>query len=182
MTYPIIAVLILSLVVRYWPGQPVPARINTWIDRLWLLFGLTFGLGVVLAFFNTTTTELPNGGFRYTMSSPRQVQYALIGISIPLTILALVGAGYVVRSGVKAVSVNLLQDAGKIRFRRIAISLAVALAAALVSWAFGGPLTFSTEEGSSSIVPLAIDVAAGVVFFAAVVSAWSAAKAPAGRQ
>src|SRR5262245_3023042 len=182
MAYPIVACLILSLVVRYWPGQPAPVWVNTWIDRLWLLFGVIFGLGVVLAFFNTATTELPNGGFRYEMSTPKQIQYALAAAYVPLTILALVGAGYVIRSGVNALSHSLSQDAGKARFRKVSISLGVALAAVVVSWAFGGPLTFSTEKGSSSIVPLAIDVAAGIVFFAALVSAWSAATAPAEKQ
>ena len=145
--FPVIAVLILSLVVRYWPGQPAPAWVNIWIDRLWLLFGLTFGVGIVLAFVYATKTELPNGAFHFVAATPKQIQYVLAAIYIPLAILALVGAAYVVRSGVRTLSIHLSQADGKIRLRRIGLSLAVALAAVTVSWAFGGPLTFSSQDG-----------------------------------
>ena len=70
MEFPIVAGLILSLVVRYWPGQPAPQWINTWTDRLWVLLGITFLAGAVLSFYNMTSTVLPNGGYRYSISRP----------------------------------------------------------------------------------------------------------------
>ena len=169
MEFPIVAGLILSLVVRYWPGQPAPPWINTWTDRLWVLLGITFLAGSVLSFYNMTHTVLPNGGYRYSVSRPQLVQYALIAIYVPLVILAVVGAGYVVRAAVGAVSL-----AG-VNFFKLGASLAVAAGALAVVLMLGDSLTI-TGEGVSNIWPFAIEIVAGVVFFTALASAWSAAK------
>jgi hypothetical protein len=181
MMYLLAAGLILSLIVRYWPGHPGPPWICTWIDRLWTLLGVTFLIGMVLGFFNTTTTVLPNGGFRYSWATPQPIQYVLAAICIALGILAVLGAIDVARSEARAYSLFALQAgtaAAAGRFRKIGISLAVALAAILVSWGFGGPLTLSTNEGYSNVWPFAVDAVAAIVFFAALGSAWTAAKTP----
>ena len=86
-------------------------------------------------------------------------------------ILALVGAGYVVRAAVGAVSL-----AG-VNFFKLGASLAVAAGALAVGLMLGAPLTITTGEGVSNIWPFAIEVVAAVVFFTALASAWSAAKA-----
>jgi hypothetical protein len=159
------------LAVRYWPGQPAPPWINTWTDRLWVLLCITFLAGSVLSFYNMSSTVLPNGGYRYSASRPLLIQYALLAFYIPLVILALVGAGYVVREAAGAVSlagVNLL---------KLGASLAVAAGALAVGLALGGPLTITTSEGVSSIWPFVIEIVAGVVFFTALASAWSATRA-----
>jgi hypothetical protein len=97
MTYAVVAALVLSLVVRCWTRHPAPQWITRWIDRLWVLFGMTFLIGILLAFVNTTTTILPDGRLRYTASTPDEIRYILAAISIPLAILAIVGSIHVVR-------------------------------------------------------------------------------------
>jgi hypothetical protein len=186
MTFPVVAGLILSLVVRYWPGRSPPQWIGRWIDRLWLLLAITFLLGMALAFFNESTTVLPNGGVRHTWSTPQAIRYVLAAIYVPLGVLAVLGTLYVVRSEARAFWLSLPRDAAGtwatlVRLRRIAISLAIALAAAVVSWQFGGPLTLTSGEGYTSVWPFVIDAVAAVVFFTALASAWSAAKSPSHR-
>jgi hypothetical protein len=177
MSYPIVAVLILSLVVRYWPGQSVPAWINQWLDRVWLLLGLTFGLGIALAFFNATKIELPHGGYQFSASTPKEIQYVLMALCIPLTVLTSLGMIQVARSYVAAWSqIAWTGPAIRIQFRNVAVSILVALAAIGACWAFGGPFTYSSEEGYSSIIPLVVDIVATMVFFAALGSAWNATK------
>jgi hypothetical protein len=173
--------LILSLVVRYWPGQPPPQWISVWIDRLWLLLGVTLLIGIILAFFNTTTTILPRGGYLHTWSTPREIRYVLGGICVPLAMLALIGAIQIVRSEAGVFSrrrevAKAWATAG--RLRRIGLSLAVALGAVVVSFIYGGPLTYSSSEGYSDLVPSMISAVAAIVFFAALASAWSAARVP----
>jgi hypothetical protein len=173
--------LVLSLVVRYWPGHPPPQWITAWIDRLWLLLGVTFLLGIILAFFNTTTTVLPSGGYRQTWSTPQEIRYVLAAICVPLAVIAILGALQIAKSEAGVFSGR--WEAARVwatggRLGRIGVSLAVAVSAAVVSWTFGGPLTFSSSEGYSSVWPSVIDAIAAVVFFTALASAWMAAKVP----
>jgi hypothetical protein len=173
--------LILSLVVRYWPGQPRPQWISDWIDRLWLLLGVTFLMGIILAFFNTTTTILPGGGSLHTWSTPREIRYVLAGICVPLAMLALLGAMQIARSETGVFSgrweaAKAWATAG--RLRRIGVCLTVALVAVAISLAYGGPLTYSSSEGYSDVLPSMISAVAAIVFFAALASAWSAARVP----
>jgi hypothetical protein len=173
--------LILSLIVRYWPGQPAPQWVIAWIDRLWLLLCVTFLLGIILAFFNTTTTVLPGGGYRQTWSTPQEIRYVLAAICVPLAVLAILGALQIARSEARVFSprweVARAWAAGG-RLLKIGVSLVVALVAVVVSWAFGGPLTFSSSEGYSNVLPSVIDAVAAIVFFTALASAWNAAKVP----
>jgi hypothetical protein len=181
MAYFVVAALILSLVVRYWPGQPAPPAINLWVDRLWVLFGVVFALGIVLAFFNTSTTQLPGGGVRYSWSTPAFIRYALAAIYIPIGLLAVLGAVQIARSEARAYA-TAPQGSGRstagIRLRKLAASAVAALIAIAISLAFGGPLVFSTEQGYSSVVPFIVDMVAAVVFFAALGWAWGVAKTP----
>jgi hypothetical protein len=182
MSYPIVAVLILSLVVRYWPGEAVPAWIRQWLDRVWLMLALTFALGISLALYNVTKSELPHGGYQLQALTPKEIQYVLMALCIPLTVLTILGMIQGARSSIAAWS----QIAGKttlIQFQsgRMAMSVLVALAAIGAHWAFGGPFTFSSEEGYSSIVPLVVDIVATMAFFAALGSAWNATKVSAPR-
>jgi hypothetical protein len=152
-----------------------------WIDRLWLLLAVTLFGGIVLAFFNTTTTVLPDGGVRHTWSTPQAIQYMLVAIYVPLAALAIVGALYVAQSEARAFS--LPRDAARAwatgaRLRKIGISLAIALAAAAVSWSLGGSLTSSSNEGYSNVWPFVFNMIAAIVFFTALASAWTAARAP----
>ena len=171
MEFLIVAGLVLSLVVRYWPGQPAPQWINTWTDRLWLLLGVTFLAGSILSFYNMTSTVLPNGGYRYSITRPALIQYALLAFYVPLVILALVGAGYVARAAVGAVSL-----AG-VNFFKLGASLAVAAGAFTIGFLLGGPIIVTSSEGVTNLWPFAIEIVAAVVFFTALASAWSAAKA-----
>jgi hypothetical protein len=132
--------------------------------------------GSILSFYNMTHTVLPNGGYRYSTSRHQLIQYALLAFYVPLVILALVGAGYVVRAAVGAVSF-----AG-VNFFKLGASLAVAAGALAVGMTLGAPLTVSTGEGVSNMWPFAIEVVAAVVFFTALASAWSASKASATKQ
>jgi hypothetical protein len=178
MEFPIVAGLILSLVVRYWPGQPAPQWINTWTDRLWLLLAITFLVGSVPSLYNVTNTALSGGGYRYSVSRPALIQYALVAFYVPLVILALVGAGHIVRAAVGAVPLARAKDAWVgVNFFKLGASLAVAAGALAIGFLLGGPLIVTSSEGVSNLWPFAIEIVAAVVFFTALASAWSAAKA-----
>ena len=187
MEFPIVAGLVLSLVVRYWPGQPAPQWSKTWTDRLWVLLAITFLAGSVMSLYNMTGVVLPNGAYRYSTSRPAFIQYALLAFYVPLVILALVGAGYVIRAAVGPVSPARAKDAwrtttaGIDRFR-FGASLAAAAAALAVGLMLGAPLTITSSEGVSNIGPFTVEIVAGVVFFTALASAWSAAKAASKKQ
>jgi hypothetical protein len=180
--YPVIvAGLILSLAVRYWPGQPSPQWIVTWTDRLWMLLGMTFLAGTALSFFNITGTPLPNGGILYSTTRPQPIQYALIVIWGSLAVLALAGAGYVVRASASALEPARIREgwgraAAGVHFRRLAGSLAVAAVALAVGLTLGEPLTIGTREGVAGPWGFAIEAVAAIVFFTALASAWSAAR------
>jgi hypothetical protein len=180
MEFPIVAGLILSLVVRYWPGQPAPQWINTWTDRLWTLLAVVFLAGTALSFYNVTSTVLPDGGTLYSTRRPQLIQYALIAICGAIVIVALVGTGYVARSVASAISPARAREAWRtatdsVNFVRLGVSLAVAAVALGVGLMLGGPLT-GTMEGVSNIWPFVVQVVAAVVLFTALASAWSAAK------
>lgn len=185
MTVPVVAGLILSLIVRYWPRQPPPRWIGRWIDRLWLLLAATLLLGMAFAAFNKSTVVLPGGGVRHTWSAPQVIQHALVAIYILIGVLAVLGAFHVARSEARALWLSLPRDAAGSwatpeRLRRIALSLAIAAGAAVVSWQLGGPLTLTSTDGWT-VWPFVVDLAAAVVFFTAVVAAWSAARSPSER-
>src|SRR5262245_47675861 len=171
--------LILSLIVRYWPGQPPAQWVIAWIDRLWLLLGVTFFAGIILAFFNTTTTVLPNGGYRQTWSTPQEIKYVLGAICVPLAMLAILGILHIARleAGVFSGRWEVARAwATGGRLRKIGASLAVAVGAVVVAWTFGGPLTFSSSQGYSSVWRSVIDAIAAIVFVTALASAWMAAN------
>jgi hypothetical protein len=177
----IMAGLILSLAVRYWPGQPAPHWIVTWTDRLWALLGVTFLAGAALSFINITSTPLPNGGVQYSTTRPQPIQYALIVIGVSLGGLALAGAGYVVRAAAGALEPARIRDGWRaaragVHVRRLTVSLAVAALAATVGLTLGEPLKISTREGVSGLWGSAVEAVAAIVFFIALGSAWSAAR------
>jgi hypothetical protein len=176
----ILAGLILSLPVRYWPGQPAPHWIVTWIDRLWALFAVTFLAGYALMFVNVTSTPLPNGGIQYSTTRPPPIQYALIVIAVSLGGLALLGAGYVVRATAGALGPARIRDGWRaarapVQVRRLTVSLAAAALAAAIGLTLGEPLKISTREGVSGLWGSAVEAVAAIVFFIALGSAWSAA-------
>jgi hypothetical protein len=179
MEFPIVAGLILSVVVRHWPGQPAPQWIGTWTDRLWVLLAVTFLAGSALSFYNMTSEVLPNSGYRYSVSRPQAFQYALIAFYVPLVALALVGAGCIVRSaagaGLARARNAWSSDSDRTSLFKLGASLVVALGALAVGVMLGGSLTI-TGEGVSNVWPFVIEVLAATVLFLALASAWSAAK------
>src|SRR5690606_9944724 len=66
MEFPIVGGLVLSLIVLYWPGQPAPQWLRDWLNRLWLLLGITFLAGMALSFYSMTSKPLAGGGVQYS--------------------------------------------------------------------------------------------------------------------
>jgi Na+-translocating ferredoxin:NAD+ oxidoreductase RnfD subunit len=178
MTYLVGSVFVASLVVRYWPGQPPARRVSSWIDWLWLLIGVVFVAGLVLAFFNVATTPLPGGGFLHRWSIPSEVGYAFAAISVPLAMLTILGAGQIARAEARAFSPDAVRAwATGGRLRRIGIRLAVALAAAGVLSLVGGS-TLRSDSTYSDALSFAVGLTATIALLAALVSAWRAARTP----
>jgi hypothetical protein len=179
MAYLVVLALTLSLAVRYWPGQPPAQWIGTWIDRLWLLIGVTFAVGLFLAFFTVTTTPLPGGGTRHVWSVPREVWYAIAGLGVPLAMLSVLGALHIARSEVRAFSPDAVRAwATGGRLRRIGFRLVVAFAAAGVLWCLGEPLALNSNSGDADVLAFAIGLIAIIVLLTALASAWRSARTP----
>jgi hypothetical protein len=186
MEFPVVGGLVLSLVVLYWPGQPTPQWLRDWLNRLWLVLGITFLAGTVLSFYNMTSKPLAGGGIQYSTARHPYIDYALIAIFIPLMLLTLLGAAYVVVSVARGWSVPRAQEAwhsatAGVQFRRLWASLAVALCALAVGVTFGAPVVV-TNEGISDPLGIVINGVTTVVFLTALASAWSAVKPTRGRQ
>jgi hypothetical protein len=187
MEFPVVAGLILSLVILYWPGQPAPQWVRDWMNRLWLLLGVTFLAGMALSFYTMTSKALPNGGILYSTSRSHYIQYALIGIYIPLMLLTLLGAGYAARSIALQWPLSRALEAWRtafagIQFRKLWVSLAVALCALGVAVTFGTPVIITTDNPFPDLWGLAIYTVSAIVFLTALLSAWSAAKPSRERQ
>jgi hypothetical protein len=187
MEFPIVAGLVLSLVVLYWPGEAVPPWLRDWLNWLWILLGITFLAGIALSFYGMTSKPLPGGGTVYSASRPQYIQYALVVICVPLMLLTLLGAGYVASSVARGWSPSRVAEvwrtaAAGIQFRKLWASLAVALCALAVGLRFGAPVALSTDDAFTDLWRLAIYAVAAIVFFTALASAWSAVRPSRQRQ
>lgn len=178
MTYLLIPALA-SLVVRYWPGARPSAWVPKWIDRLWMVFGLTFLLGFVLLFFNETKVPLQNGGMLYSFATPAPVQYALHAIAISLLVVTVAGAASIgaaeIAHYMRSTGTGDLARAARARLWKFAAGLTLAAAAFVVSVVFSGPLV-TTNAGHSNLVPFGLGMISLVVFVTALSYAWTAAK------
>lgn len=180
MEFPVVGGLVLSLIVLYWPGQPAPQWLRDWLNRLWLLLGITFLAGMALSFYSMTSKPLAGGGVQYSTARHPYIQHALTVIIIPLMLLTLLGVAHVVVSVARGWTVPRTQDAWRratvsVQFRKLWASLAAALCALALGLAFGAQVAVS-NEGISDPWSLAINVVTAVAFFTALGSAWSAVR------
>ena len=172
---------ILSLLVIYWPGAEPPAAVKTWLGRLWIAFATALLAGMVSAYFNVTTTTFPSGSYKISYSAPAPVIYLNLAAATAVGLLSLLGAAFILRGESRqfAAALNLGgEDAARAKARLWTMGMA-ALAAAgafAVSWLFSGPLTYTSADGYSNILPFMVGMLTFGGFISALAWLWSSAR------
>jgi hypothetical protein len=178
-----IPAFVLAVIVSMWRGTPAPRWLRKSIDALIVLFLLVLIAGVAIA-YNTGPLETKIGerGFRFVWSAPEPLPTILQLIVILLFVAAVCGAWFVIVAEYKRYSAAMasgaqIAAAARARMWAIVGAILIAVVAAFVAERFGGPLRWTTEGGHESVWPFVVQLTGSLIFVAAIIWLWKAARA-----